>query len=75
MQQRDVEYGDGFSKIQKHIFEAISLAENNENDLKGIVLNAFTEPFVLENNLFDVIKDMKSRIEYDQDNASDKKLN
>lgn len=57
------EYGNGFSKIQKHVLEAIVLARNNDRDLRGIVLNAFTDPFVLEADLFDLVEKMKSRIE------------
>ena len=45
------------------MLEAVSLAEHNERELAGIVLNAFTEPFVLDSRIFDVVKNMKSRIE------------
>ena len=57
------EYGEGFSKIQKHFLEALNLAINNEKDLSGIVLNAFSEPFVLDKEIFDIVQNMKSRIE------------
>jgi len=57
------EYGEGFSKIEKHFLEALNLAINNDKDLQGIVLNAFTEPYVLDKELFDIVKNMKSRIE------------
>lgn len=57
------EYGHHFSKVQRHMLEAVSLAEHNERELAGIVLNAFTEPFVLDSRIFDVVKNMKSRIE------------
>ena len=57
------EYGEDFSKVQKHILEVISLARNNEKELKGIVLNAFSEPFVLDKELWDVVERMKSRIQ------------
>ncbi len=57
------EYGDHFSKVQKHILEVISLARNNEKDLKGIVLNAFSEPFVLDKELWDMVEGMKSRLQ------------
>lgn len=56
------EYGDHFSKVQRHMLEAISLAEHNERELAGIVLNAFTEPFVMDAGIFDILKNMKSRI-------------
>ena len=56
------EYGENFSKVQKHMLEAISLARNNEKELAGIVLNAFTEPFVLDAKIWDIVENMKSRI-------------
>ena len=56
------EYGHHFSKVQRHMLEAISLAEHNERELAGIVLNAFTEPFVLDSRIFGVVKKMNSRI-------------
>lgn len=57
------EYGQGFSKIEKHFLEALQLAINNEKNVSGMVLNAFTEPFVLEREIFDIVQNMKSRIE------------
>ena len=56
------EYGNDFSKVAQHILNVIPLARNNERELKGIVLNAFSEPFVLEAQLFDVFENMKSGI-------------
>ena len=57
------EYGKNFSKIQKHILEVIPLARSNERNVEGIVLNAFSEPFVLNAEIFDLVEKMKSRIE------------
>lgn len=56
------EYGRNFSKVEKHFLETISLARNNDKHVKGIVVNAFTEPFILEAGLFDVVEKMKTRI-------------
>lgn len=56
------EYGDGFSKVEKHFLEVMVLAESNEKNVAGIVVNAFTTPFVLNRGLFDVVEKMKSRI-------------
>lgn len=56
------EYGEAFSKVQKNFLEAITLASNNEKELAGIVVNAFSEPFVLEKGLWDIVQKMKSRI-------------
>lgn len=33
------EYGQQFSKIEKHFLEAANLARNNEKKVKGIVIN------------------------------------
>lgn len=57
------EYGMHFSKIQKHFLEALALAINNGKNVKGIVLNAFTESFVLDREIFDIVQNMKSRLE------------
>lgn len=50
------EYGNGFSKVQKHFLEALEVAKNNDRDLAGIVINAFSEHYILYKelwNLFD----------------------
>ena len=57
------EYGENFSKLQKHMLEVIPLARNNEKKPVGIVLNAFTEPFVLDAKIWDIVENMKSRLE------------
>lgn len=56
------DYGNGFSKVQKHFLEALVLAKNNEKDLAGIVINAFTEPFELYKELWNLFEKMESRI-------------
>ena len=56
------EYGERFSKIEKHFLEAANLAKNNEKNVKGIVINAFTEPIVIPGEMFDVISRMKSSL-------------
>lgn len=55
-------YGNHFSKVEKHFLEALTLAANNEKDVVGIVVNAFSEPFIVEKEIFDIIKNMKSSI-------------
>lgn len=57
------EYGEHFSKVQKHILEVIPMAQNSEKNVAGIVLNAFSESFILDAELFDMIENMKSRLE------------
>ena len=56
------EYGQHFSKVQKHFLEVIALARNNEKNVSGIVINAFTEPWVLDREIFDLVEKMKSRL-------------
>ena len=57
------EYGNGFSKLQKHFLEAANLARNNEKNVTGMVINAFSEPFILPKELFDAIFEMPSSLE------------
>lgn len=57
------EYGEHFSKVQKHILEVIPMVRNNEKNVSGIVLNAFTEPFALDAEIFDMVENMKTRLE------------
>lgn len=57
------EYGEHFSKVQKHILEVIPMARNSEKNVAGIVLNAFSDSFILDAELFDMIENMKSRLE------------
>ena len=57
------EYGENFSKIEKHFLETIILARNNEKNVAGIVINAFSEPFVINRELFEIIEDMGSSLE------------
>ena len=39
------------------------MARNNEKNVSGIVRNAFTEPFVLDAEIYDIVEKMKSRLE------------
>ena len=57
------EYGDNFSKVQMHFLEAANLARNNEKDVTGIVINAFSDPFVIRKESFEMISDMPSSLE------------
>ena len=52
------EYGENFSKVARHFLDAAVLARNNERNVKGIVINAFTEPFVVPREMFDFIANM-----------------
>lgn len=57
------EYGDNFPKVQVHFLEAMALARNNEKNVNGIVINAFSELFEVPMELFDIIAEMKSNVE------------
>ena len=58
------EYGQHFSKVQKHFLEVIILAVNNERNVKGIVVNAFSDPFILTREVFDLVQTAKSRLKH-----------
>ena len=49
-----------FSRIEKHFLDAIVLARNNEKNVQGIVINAFSEPFIIPRELFEKIERMPS---------------
>lgn len=49
------EYGENFSKIEKHFFEAVNLALNNKKNVKGIVINAFSQPFIVSREMIDFV--------------------
>ena len=61
------EYGDGFSKIEKHFLDAANVARNNEKNVTGIVINAFSDAFVVPKELFEIIANMESAIEVDEE--------
>ena len=63
--QMGADYGNRFSKIEKHFFEAMSLANAREN-VEGIVLDAFTQPFIVKKDLFDIIGKLPSSLEIDE---------
>ena len=46
------DYGRGVSKLEKHFLEAVNLARNNEKNVAGIVINAFSEPYIVPRDLF-----------------------
>ena len=63
------EYGERFSKVECYFLEAENIARNNERNVAGIVINAFTEPFVVPREMFEVIAKMESAIEVKEDSA------
>lgn len=62
------EYGNNFSKVEKHFLEALALAKNNEKNVSGIVINAFSEPVEIDRELFSFIEEMESGLEVQNEN-------
>ncbi len=60
------EYGNAFSKVESHFLHAINLARNNEKDIRGIVINAFSEPFVVPMEICEIIAKMKSDLDEEE---------
>ena len=65
------EYGEIFSKVEGHFLEAINLAKNNEKNVSGIVINAFSEPFVVSMEMIEIIADMESGIPGEEDKSDE----
>ena len=57
------EYGSRFSKLPCQFPEAVKLARENNKNVAGIVINAFTQPFEIPAKMFDIIAGMESRLE------------
>ena len=57
------QYGEHFYKIEKNILQAIELTKKSEESIRGIVLNPFTQAFVINKELYDMILNMKSCVE------------
>lgn len=60
------EYGENFSKLQQSFMDVIQTARNSEKyeqKITGIVINAFTEPFILPEELYEAVEKMVSRTE------------
>ena len=59
------EYGNNFSKIEKHFFEAMSYAMGKEETV-GIVVDAFTNPFVVPKDWFEDVSTIPTNIIEDE---------
>ena len=60
------EYGKQFSRVREHFLRAIGMARSNnkyEGGLTGIVINAFSEVFILPKELYEAVEKMDSRLE------------
>lgn len=62
------EYGKHFSSVPCPFLAAANLAVNNEKDVVGIVINAFSQPFEIGKEMFDIIADMDSALEAEETN-------
>ncbi len=65
------EYGTHFSRVPALFLEAANLAVHNERDLVGIVINPFTQSFVINKEIFDTIAEIDSGLETDQGETKD----
>jgi len=61
------EYGENMSKVGSHFLGAANLAMNNEKNVAGILINAFTEQFFVPKEMFDIIAGIESSIEKQPD--------
>lgn len=68
VEQLGEDYKAKYSAIQKHFFAALSLAIAN-GAVKGIVVNAFSDPFIVEKQYFDFMKTIPSQIETKPESA------
>ncbi len=60
------EYGKNFSIMKRHFFEAMRYALGKEK-VCGIVLDAFTQPFVVRKEVFDFLGNLPTRLKYEDD--------
>lgn len=59
------EYGNNFSKVEMHFFDAMSYAMGKKETV-GIVVNAFSMPFVVSKELFDFVGQMPTNIDEEE---------
>ena len=57
------EYGESFSKVRAHFLETVNLAKNNEKNVVGIVINAFSDQFIIPREMFDIIAGMDCNLQ------------
>ena len=50
-------YGTQFSNIERHFMDAMVQAYNNENNVAGIVVNAFSESIIIRREMFELFWD------------------
>ncbi len=55
------EYRSHFTLVERHFIEAMNLAE--DMDVIGIVLDPFTQPFVVEKGIFAYVRELPTNID------------
>ncbi|MGN0480229.1 MAG: SseB family protein [Lachnospiraceae bacterium] len=55
-------YGEDYSQIQKPVTEVIKIAQFCRKKLAGLVLNPFSEPFIINSEFFGILAGMKSNL-------------
>lgn len=55
-------YDQGFIKVNKPILEVIEIAKNNKADIKGLVLNPFSNSLLIPKSLWEGLEKMDSLI-------------
>lgn len=56
------QYGGSVEPIQKSVVETIQVARLCDKKLAGIVLNPFTEPFIINAEFWEILENMKSNL-------------
>ena len=60
------EYGNRFSKMERHFFDAMRYA-NGKEKVCGIVLDAFTQPYIVRKEDFDFIGELPTMLKTEND--------
>ena len=53
------EYGDHFTRIERNFLDTIKLARNNQREITGIVINAFSNQYIIDKNMMEMIEGME----------------
>lgn len=68
------EYGDKFSKVGEHIMNVMPLAENNEKNVFGLLINPFTDACIIHRKAFDIMRLMPSMVEEETEESDDGRI-
>lgn len=56
-------FGEKYTKVRKPVLEWMDIAEKNEHGVAGMVINPFTDCFILRTDIFEAIRKIKSSID------------